>query len=158
MADHISVPDSGAGSGSSTATFGQGLRDVFAMPASTTIDTSAAGSDSGAEVVSRPQQPSRKKSPRDGSIVGSRSPARVSPRHGITSSTSSRSPSSRLTIPRSSTGNSQVDPRGRSSGRNTPGQASGFLVRSSSDKRSSVRQRSKMLSPVPTVAKGPYIG
>ena len=158
MADQISVPESGAGSGSSTATFGDVIQHIFAMPASGTIDTSAAGSDSGAEVVSRSQQPSRKKSPRDGSLVGSRSPARVSPRHGITSSTLSRSPSSRKTIPRSSTGDSQADSRGRPDARNTSGPASGFLGRPSSDKSSSVRRRSKLLSPVSTLVKEPSLG
>ena len=133
MADQISVPDSGAGSGSSTATFGEGVRQIFAMTASGQVDTSPAASDSGAEVVSRLQRASRRKSPRDGSLVGSRSPARVSPRHGITSSTSSRSPSSRKTIPRSLPGDVQAGSRGRSDARNASGPASGFLGRPSSE-------------------------
>ena len=50
MADLVSVPDSGAGSGSSTATFGEGIGQIFAMPASGQVDTSAAESDSGVDV------------------------------------------------------------------------------------------------------------
>ncbi len=40
MADHVPIPDSGGGTGSSTARFGEGLGHIFAMPANQ-VDTSA---------------------------------------------------------------------------------------------------------------------
>ena len=141
MADQVSVPDSGAGSGSSTATFGLGLRSVFAMPANL-VDASD-GNDSGTDAVSGPNRLRRKKSPRDDSQVRTRSLARVSPSHGITSATSSsRSPSSKMLL-RSTTDRSPTDPRGRSGDRKTSGQASGFVARSLSDKTTLVRRRAK---------------
>ena len=113
MADQISVPDSGAGSGSSTATFGEGIGQIFAMPVSGQVDTSAAESDSGVDVLPPPVRGVRRMAPGDESWGGSRSPARVPPRHGISSNPSSRSPSSRRPPQQNSPGSVPVGPRGR---------------------------------------------
>ena len=61
MADLISVPDRGAVSGSSTATFGDGLGQIFAMPASGRVDTSIAESDSGVDIGSQSQRVVRRR-------------------------------------------------------------------------------------------------
>ena len=87
---HVPVPESGGGSGSSTATFGDGLGLIFnALPASQ-LDTSAA-SESGADIVTGPvRRPRPRREP--GTSLGSRSPIRPS-RHGSASgSRSSVSP------------------------------------------------------------------
>ena len=150
MADLVSVPDSGDGSGaSSTATFGQSLQTVFAMPAADQVETSVAGSDSGADVVYRPNVRTRRVTPREGSGSGTRSPNRVPVRNGSTqSSTTSRSPSARPTTLRSSRDDSQAGSRGRSSKRDTSGQASGSQVsKSPGDMQPSARPISKTPSP-----------
>ena len=115
MADHdIAVPDSGAGSGSSTATFGEALGHIFAMPASP-IDTSSAAEDSGVDVVFLEQssKPRRRPPGEVSGSPGSRSPARTTPpRHGASPSSSTRRPST------------HGNPRGRSGSRNLSDQVS----------------------------------
>ena len=132
MADLVSVPDSGAGSGSSTATFGEGLGQIFAMPVSGQVDTSAAESDSGVDVCDSgmdgdpPQLKGvRRMAPEDDSWIGPRSPARVPPRHGTSAIPSSRSPSSRRPPPQSSTGSVPGGLRGRPEARSPSDSASG---------------------------------
>ena len=125
MADLVSVPDSGAGSGSSTATFGEGIGQIFAMPVSGQVDTSAAESDSGVDVLPPPLRGIRRRAPGDGSLVGSRSPARVPPRNGIPFTLSSRSPSSRRQSSQGIPGSVPAGPRGRPDARSPSGPASG---------------------------------
>ena len=111
MADLVSVPDSGAGSGSSTATFGENLGQIFAMPSSGQVETSAAETDSGVDA----RDPGSYGRVRGRVLrLGNepRSLTRASPRHGASSTPSSRSPSTRRTPTQSSTGGARGGPAG----------------------------------------------
>ena len=137
MADLVSVPDSGAGSGSSTATFGEGIGAIFAMPVSgQQVDTSAAESDSGVDVGDssfdgRPSKPrgASKRALDDDSWIGPRSPAPAPSRHGTAATPSSRSPSSRRPPQQSSTGSGPGGLRGRPDARSPSVPVSGFSGR-----------------------------
>ena len=110
----ISVPDTSAGSGSSTATFGEVLGQICTVPVSR-VDTSSAAEDSGTDVVYRePSSMPRRRLPGEVSgSSGSRSPARASPhRHRASPLSSTRRPST------------QGNPRGRSGSRNSSDQVS----------------------------------
>ena len=114
---HVPVPDSGGGSGSSTATFGDELGLIFnALPANQ-VDTSAA-SESGAEIVTGPvRRPRLRREP--GISFGSRSPIRPS-RHGSASGSRSsvsprqgRAPESRGRSPFEKVSNELASSRGQ---------------------------------------------
>ena len=96
---HVPVPESGGGSGSSTATFGEGLGQIFAMPA-THQDTSAAD-DSGVDVVDPPPRRPKRSEPGNNSS-GSRSPVRTPHRHGVSPLPRSTRSLGASSLPRSS--------------------------------------------------------
>ena len=123
------VPDSGGESGSSTATFGDSIGHVFAMP-NRQSDTSSAAEGSEVDVVMPLRQPRRKPQGSNSASPGARSPGHAtSPRHG-----SATSPTSRMTPSQSRSTGSQgkrtQDQRGRSGSRNLSDAVGGFQEQS----------------------------
>ena len=125
MAFASPVPDSGGGSGSSTATFGDSIGHVFAMPTRQS-DTSSAAEGSGVDVTMPIRQPRRRPQGSNSASPGARSLGHAtSPRHGP-----STSPTSRMAPTQSRSAGSQgmrsQDQRGRSGSRKLSDTVGGF--------------------------------
>jgi hypothetical protein len=120
MAFASPVPDSGGGSGSSTATFGDTLGHIFNAMPSRQSDTSSAAENSGVDVVMPTQRDKPRRRPQGSSSAspGTRSLARAtSPRNGGSpASSSSRIPPTQ-SRPAGSQGMNGHDPRGRAGSR-----------------------------------------
>ena len=126
MAFASPVPDSGGGSGSSTATFGDSIGHVFAMPTRHS-DTSSAAEGSGVDVAMPVRQPRRRPQGSNSASPGARSLGHAtSPRHGGPST----SPTSRMAPTQSRSAGSQgvrgQDQRGRSGSRKLSDTVGGF--------------------------------
>lgn len=126
MAFASPVPDSGGGSGSSTATFGDSIGHVFAMPTRQS-DTSSAAEGSGVDVTMPIRQPRRRPQGSNSASPGARSLGHAtSPRHGGPST----SPTSRMAPTQSRSAGSQgmrsQDQRGRSGSRKLSDTVGGF--------------------------------
>ena len=120
MAFASPVPDSGGGSGSSTATFGDTLGHIFNAMPSRQSDTSSAAENSGVDVVMPTQRDKPRRRPQGSSSAspGTRSLARAtSPRNGGSpASSSSRIPPTQ-SRPAGSQGMNGHDQRGRAGSR-----------------------------------------